>query len=41
MNSEIIDQHFCRDALSISRHVGRRVLLLLLEIFSDVPNISN
>ena len=24
MNSKIIDQHFCRDALSISRHVGRR-----------------
>lgn len=28
MNSKIIDQHFCRDALSISRHVGRRVFFV-------------
>lgn len=38
MNSKIIDQHFCRDALSISRHVGRRVFFCCcLKYFLTCP----
>ena len=38
MNSKIIDQHFCRDALSISRHVGRRAFFCCcLKYFLTCP----